>query len=103
MANILERSKFTVFLKEAPLFSSTIDYYGYMQSSKFLVDSPEPFFKFLFRPATKDEMEKFLDGELDEKELLSIKEKELKNFYEKFCFLNHYNPKSLIGHQVLII
>jgi hypothetical protein len=36
-----------------------------------------------------------LDGELDEDENLEIGEKELKNLYEKFCFLNHYTELSL--------
>ena len=72
----------------------------FTQSSKFFVHSPVPFFKFLFRPATNEEVEKFLDGELDETNLLTIKEKELKNLYEKFCFLNHYNVESLTDSKV---
>lgn len=61
-----------------------------MTAQRFLVDSVAIFFKYLFREATDEEEKKFIDNELDESELLSIKEKELKNYYEKFCFLNHY-------------
>lgn len=32
--------------------------------------------------------------------MLSIKEKDLKNLYEQFCFLNHYTPGSLIDNDV---
>jgi hypothetical protein len=55
VANIFERTKWSVFLRDAPKFSSCVDYYAYTTSSKFLVDSSLEFFKMLFRAATSEE------------------------------------------------
>ncbi len=35
--------------------------------------------------------------------MLEIKEKELKNIYEKFCYLNHYTELKLSDEKVLKI
>ena len=66
------------FISTVPLLSSVIDYYSFIQSSKFLVNSPKAFFKYLFRKASQSEINKFLEGELDEKELISLNERDLK-------------------------
>ena len=41
---MLEKSKWTVFLREAPMFSSTLDYYGYLTAQKYLIGSTSEFF-----------------------------------------------------------
>lgn len=66
-----------------------------------MVDSVSVFYKNLFRVASPTEETLFLKGELDEEFYLSIKEKELKNLYEKFCFLNHCMPQSLTDENNL--
>ena len=40
------------------------------------------------RQITPKEEEMFLQGQIDEKEYLEMNGRELKDFYEKFCFVN---------------
>lgn len=41
-----------------------------------------------------------MKGELESEELLEIKEKELKNLYEKYCYLNHMNELLLTDKSI---
>lgn len=42
-----------------------------------------------------------MDGEIDSETFLEIKERTLKNLYEKFCFLNHYTEVKLSDEAVI--
>ncbi len=42
-----------------------------------------------------------MSGEMESDDILEIKEKELKNLYEKFCFLNHLTELRLSDEEVI--
>jgi hypothetical protein len=74
-----------------------------LQKCKNYIFHIKRFFQYLFRPASKEEKDQFQKGLLEESELFYIKEKDLKNLFEKFCFLNHYTPKTLTNSKVKFI
>jgi len=84
-----------------PNIQSIFDYYAYISVKKYMVDSATSFFAMIFRVCTKEEILLMKTGELNADEYLHIKERELKDLYQQYCFLNHYpeaelNSKSIV-------
>ena len=81
------------FLKDIPRISSFIAYYSLFIFKKYRINSISNFCSFLFRPATNQEKEALANGKIPNK--LNLKERVLKDQYEKFCFLNNYSEMRL--------
>jgi len=60
-----------------------------------MIDSVKAFYHMLFRERTQDEKVLMQRGEMVVDEYLEIKERDLKELYEKFCFMNHFTEKTL--------
>ena len=68
--SLMLNNRWSIFLRDSPMFTQTIDYYSYMTGQKFLVDSPAIFLKYLFREATEEEEIKYINNELTDSEFL---------------------------------
>ncbi len=85
-----------------PSLVAAFDYWLYLYRRK-QTNSAEEFFKILFSRASEEQEVLIITGQLDSQEMLEIKEKELKNIYEKFCYLNHYTELKLSDEKILKI
>lgn len=64
------------------------------------MNSAEIFFSTLFCRADDTVENQLMNEEISTDELLEIKERKLKNLYEKFCYLNHLTEKKLTDKSV---
>ena len=81
-------------MKKVPRVSSFIGFYSLNIYKKNFVNSVDEFLNFIMNPNLKTEQVKVDKGN-GELKYLEMKEKNLKYYYEKFCFMNQLTEKSL--------
>ena len=94
VAGILEESSFSNFMQQVPRLSAFVGFYSLNLVRKYFIDSVGEFLGFLMNPNLRTEYEKANKG-IGEPRHLEMKESSLKNYYEKFCFLNGLTEKQL--------
>ena len=105
ISNLLEESSFSNIFENIPRVSAFIGYYSLSLIKKKVGNSVDLFCNFLFREVTNPNEEKMLYESSDTDKYLEMKEKYLKNYYEKFCFLNDLlelklsNPENVIKFE----
>lgn len=75
-------------MKDAPPFSAFIDYI-LQGMSKGNQNSVKEFYKILFRKEEKE------DDQIHDSQKDSMRVLDMKNLYEKFCYLNGYTEKEI--------
>ncbi|KRX01782.1 hypothetical protein PPERSA_00155 [Pseudocohnilembus persalinus] len=63
--------------------------------------SYQAFFELLFQKSTEEIENQLLKGAVQAEDFLEIKEKTLKDLYEKFCYLNHFVEVRLSDKKVI--
>lgn len=91
---LLEQSSLYNFMRKVPRISAFLGYYSLGLVKKHFIDSVDEFLSFLMNPNLDSEQKK-VDKGTGETKYLEMKEKDLKNNYEKFCFLNGLTEKPL--------
>lgn len=94
LQNLLTESSFLNFMRKVPRISSFIGHYSLILAKKYIINSVAEFYDHLFNPNLPQVLQKYQMGKADRK-YLEMKEKTLKNVYEKFCFLNNYKENPL--------
>ena len=97
---ILEESSFSNFMQEVPRLSAFVGYYSANLVKKYFIDSVAEFLGFLMNPYLESEYIKANKG-IGEEKYMVMKERILKNNYEKFCFLNGLTEKQLSDSENL--
>ena len=95
---LLEQSSLYNFMRKVPRISAFLGYYSLGLVKKHFIDSVDEFLSFLMNPNLESEQKK-VDKGIGETKYLEMKEKDLKNNYEKFCFLNRLIEKPLSDKQ----
>ena len=95
---ILEESSFYNFMREVPRLSAFVGFYAFISIKKYFFNSVDEFLSFLMNPNLKIELAKVNKG-IGETQYIEMKEKNLKNYYEKFCFLNGLTEKQLSDNE----
>lgn len=83
-----------------PSFVATIDFFNFIQTRK-ASKSYETFFSLLFKRADQETESKLMDGDRDFEQHKQIKERQLKQLFEKFCYLNHLTEIRLSDENVV--
>ena len=91
---ILEESSFINFMQEVPRLSAFVGFYSLNLVRKYFIDSVEEFLNFVMNPNMDNESAKANKG-IGEARYMVMKERVLKNYYEKFCFMNGLTEKQL--------
>ena len=91
---LFEESSFSNFMQEVPRLSAFVGFYSLNLVRKYFIDSVAEFLAFLMNPQLESEVLKANKG-IGETRYLMMKERVLKNYYEKFCFLNGLTEKGL--------
>ena len=100
LKGILEETSFSNFMKEVPRLSAFIGFYSSILMKKYMINSVDQFLNFLMNPNLTEETEKANKG-LALKKYTEMKEKDLKNYYEKFCFINGLIERQLSEEENL--
>ena len=94
LKGILDEASFANFMREVPRLSAFIGFYSSNLMKKYMIDSVDEFLIFLMNSNLESQTIKANKG-VAETKFIEMKEKTLKNYYEKFCFLNGLTEKQL--------
>lgn len=94
VSSILQESSFSNFMEKVPRLSAFVGFYSLNLVRKYFIDSVAEFLGFLMNPYLDSESEKANKG-IGEAKYMVMRERTLKNYYEKFCFLNGLTEKQL--------
>ena len=103
LRELLKESSLINFFKTVPRISSFVSYYSIYMIKRYFINSVPEFCDHLLNPNFEDKyINQFKIGKINPI-YIELKERELKNYYEQFCFLNNYPERSLNDSKTIKI
>ena len=95
IGEMFKESSFSNFFKTVPRISAFVSYYSNYMIKRYLINSVAEFCDHFLNPNFDKEYVTQFNTDKINKAYIEIKERPLKSYYEKFCFLNNYPERSL--------